>query len=291
MLAFYFFAYFWGNFIAFVQPQKKTMMRKLYILLLLSLLSIASSVKAQTNIQEMYDFNRQQMTTTLEMFQNDDWGSTFFFVDIYHHFDKNTPTDFYTEIARSFNFWKGTAMKDFSLHAEWNGGCGIFNLDNTSYGGYPVNNAWLFGAEYCVHSDDYSRTLTLEVLYKNIRGGHSQVPMQFTAVWGLNDIFGAKGLNFSGFADFWWEDQTWVNPSYQPSFANLFSSPTWNTHCVFISEPQLWYNVGQFFNCNNLFIGGELEVSCHFSGNAKYEEGVAARGFKVNPAAGIKWNF
>ena len=42
--------------------------------------------KAQTNIQVMYDFgkDRQNVTTTLEMFKGDNWGSTFFFVDITH---------------------------------------------------------------------------------------------------------------------------------------------------------------------------------------------------------------
>ena len=254
-------------------------MKKLHIALLLSLFAFTSVAKAQTNIQEMYDFNRQQLTTTLEMFKADNWGSTFFFVDIYHNFDDNTPTDFYVEIARSLNFWKGTALKDFSLHAEWNGGCGIYDLGHLGWGGYPVNNAWLFGAEYFIHSTDYNNTLTLEVLYKNIRGGNSQVPMQFTAVWGMNDLFGAKGLNFSGFADFWWEDHEWYAyaPDAEPGI----------TKWVFISEPQLWYNIGQFFNCENLFIGGEVEVSCNFSG--KYA--ALTRGWEVNPAAGIKWVF
>ena len=251
-------------------------MRKLHIALLLGLLTLAGIAKAQTNIQEMYDFNRQQLTTTLEMFKADNWGSTFFFVDIYHHFDESTPTDFYTEIARSLNFWKGTTLKDFSLHAEWNGGCGIYNLGQLGYGGYPVNNAWLFGAEYFLHSQDYNNTLTLEVLYKTIRGINSDVPLQFTAVWGMNNLFGAKGLNFSGFSDFWWEDHTWAA-----------DNSVRETKCVFISEPQLWYNIGQFFNCENLFIGGEVEVSCNFSG--KVNAGIS--GWEVNPAAGIKWNF
>lgn len=246
-------------------------MKKHYLILALALM-IAGLAEAQTNIQEMYDFNRKQMTTTLEMFKGDNWGSTFFFVDIYHKLDQSTPTDFYTEIARSLNFWNGTALKDFSLHVEWNGGCGIYNLP-IGYGGYPVNNAWLFGAEYFFHSADFNNTLTLEALYKNIRGGSSQVPMQFTAVWGLKDLFGLKGLVFSGFADFWWENIIW-------------SDAEKNTTTVFITEPQLWYNIGQHFNCENLFIGGEVEISNNFTGNVG-----GVRGWQVNPAAGIKWNF
>ncbi len=265
-------------------------MKKIY-LFVVAALALSVSVQAQTNIQEMYDFNRDQMTTTLEMFKPDNWGGTFFFVDIYH--TKNiAPTDFYVEIARSLNFWHNTPMKDFSLHAEWNGGCGIFP-NYIGFGGYPVKNAWLFGAEYFFHSNDFKNTLTLEVLYKDIRNGESKLPLQFTAVWGMNDLFGVKGLVFSGFADFWWENQVLANPEWnkltlvQQALAAIQGTPTptVNTTGVFITEPQLWYNIGQHFHCDNLFIGGEVEISSNFIGATN------EKGWKVNPSAGIKWNF
>ena len=63
-------------------------------------------IKAQTNIQEMYDFKRGHFTTTLEMFKTDAFGSTFFFNDIYHPSKLNGPTGYYTEIARAINFWQ-----------------------------------------------------------------------------------------------------------------------------------------------------------------------------------------
>lgn len=230
--------------------------------------------KAQTNIQEMYDFNRGHFTTTLEMFKGDNWGSTFFFTDIYHT-NNIAPTDFYTEIARSINFWgKNTSVGDnfvnnISLHVEWNGGCGIYNAEPLGWGGYPVNNAWLYGIEYFIANNDFSQRLTLEVMYKDIRGGHSNVPLQFTAVWGLDNLFGVPGLSFSGFADFWWEDVTW----------NIGET----THTTFLAEPQLWYQVGRFFRCDNLNIGGEVEIANNFSG--------AAQGWTVRPCLGIKWGF
>ena len=40
---------------------------------------------------------------------------------------------------------------------------------------------------------------------KTIRKTDQNVPMQLTAVWTCNDLFGVKGLKFDGFADFWWE--------------------------------------------------------------------------------------
>ena len=58
-------------------------MKKLFITFA-AIILMAFCAEAQTNIQEQYDFNREHLTTTLEMFQPDNWGSTFFFTDIYH---------------------------------------------------------------------------------------------------------------------------------------------------------------------------------------------------------------
>ena len=242
-------------------------------------------VKAQTNIQEMYDFGRKHMTTTLEMFKGDNWGSTFFFVDIYHT-NNIAPTDFYAEIARTINFWgRNTSIGDnfvnnLSLHVEWNGGNGIYDLGALGWGGYPVNNAWLAGIEYFIANNDFSQRLTLEVLYKNIRGTKAgfdktaDVPLQFTAVWGLDNLFGVRGLSFCGFADFWWENNSWVN---------VDDGTVTNTTTTFLTEPQLWYQVGRHFNCDNLNIGGEIEIAHNFAG--------ADLGWTVRPCLGIKWGF
>lgn len=80
------------------------------IVLVAAMLLAFVGAKAQTNIQEMYDFNRGHFTTTLEMFKGDNWGSTFFFNDIYHPTNALMPTGYYTEIARALNFWQHTAL-------------------------------------------------------------------------------------------------------------------------------------------------------------------------------------
>lgn len=216
--------------------------------------------KAQTNIQEMYDFNRGHFTTTLEMFKSDNWGSTFFFTDIYHP-NQIMPTGYYTEISRALNFWHGTPLNAFSLHLEWNGG-------------QFANNCYLFGVEYFLHNADYSNTFTFELMYKNIHGMNNYLPFQFTFVWGLSNIFGANGLSFSGFLDIWSE--------------NTFGENT----IVALAEPQLWYNVGRHFNCPNLMVGGEIELAYNFAGG--YHSGLAwakNEGFNVAPCLGIKWAF
>jgi len=231
---------------------------------------------AQTNLQVFYDFgkDRKQITTTFEMFKQDKWGDTFFFID--HDFrtkskdghlsinaGNEAPCGTYFEIARGLNFWQNTKLAPFSLHVEYNGGV---------YDGFYVNNAWLFGVNYFMHSPDFKNTLTLQALYKTIAKAKSDVPMQFTVVWGMNDLFGVDGLSFSGFADFWWQDH-----------AALKDNGAWvSKSTTFISEPQIWYNVGRHFGCENLNIGGEVEFSNDFG---TYD------GFKCNPCLGIKWNF
>lgn len=245
---------------------------KKHLFLFVALVATAFCAKAQTevnfNLQEQYDFNREHLTTTLELFATDNWGSTFLFTDIYHKFDEPYASGYYTEIARGLNFWKNTKLGGLSAHVEWNGGQ------------WPVSNAWLFGAEYFLHNEDYSNTFTFELMYKWIAGQDDYIPLQFTFVWGMNDIFGAKGLSFSGFVDVWGEKTQWVNDNNEVE----------ETKFVVVSEPQIWYNIGQFFNCEHLYIGGEVELAYNFAGawrSILYKN----KGFNVSPACGIKWNF
>ena len=244
------------------------------------LLGMVSFATAQTNIQEMYDFNRGHFTTTLEMFQADKWGSTFFFTDIYHPNDWQGPTSYYTEIARALNFWQNTTLAPLSLHVEWNGGNGLFSVPLSYDGGFTINNCWLFGVEYFLHNADFSNTFTFELMYKAIEGATDNIPVQFTFVWGMKNFIGVKGLVFSGFLDIWGEKNTW-------GVDNNGNDIT--TGLVALSEPQLWYNLGQHFGCENLFVGGELELAYNFTGGCKV--GADNKGFTMAPAAGIKWVF
>ena len=232
----------------------------------------AQGAKAQTNLQIFYDFgpDRQHVTTTLEGFYNDNWGNTFFFVD--HDFGKDlngkvlSPSGTYLEIARCLNFWQDSALAPLSLQVEYNGGV---------YNGYGINNAFLAGIDYFVHNADFSNTFNFKVLYKKIQNTAQNAPLQFTFVWGMQDIFGVKGLRFSGFADFWWED----HHLYSDHNGTILPE---HAHTVFISEPQLWYNLGQHFGCDNFNIGGEVELSYNFG---------TAKGFWARPCAGVKWVF
>ncbi|MBQ2162063.1 MAG: DUF5020 family protein, partial [Bacteroidales bacterium] len=190
--------------------------------------------------------------------------NTFFFID--HDFgskDSNNrpyaPSGTYMEIARCLNFWQNTALAPLSLQVEYNGLVG-------------VNQNFLFGLDYFVHNSDFSNTFNFKVLYKTFSiGVTSDVPVQFTFVWGMQDLFGLKGLRFSGFADIWGENVI--------NFMEGLDKPR---KFVFISEPQLWYCIGQHFGVPNLNIGGEVELSCNFAG---YD------GFYARPCIGTKWVF
>lgn len=240
-------------------------MKKSIIIVVLLFSTIG--LKAQTNIQEMYDFNRGHLTTTLEMFQADRWGSSFWFVDIYHP-DIALPSDFYSEISRSLNFWKDSKLGALSMHIEWNGGIN-------------ASNCWLFGAEYMLHNKDFSNIFKFVLMYKYISGQDKNFPMQFTFFWEMKDLFSVKGLAFSGFLDVWGEKITWgLTDALTPD----------ETDWVMLSEPQIWYNLGQHFNCENLHVGGEVELAYNFAGGYR-TNWARNKGFNAAPCLGIKWIF
>lgn len=241
---------------------------------------LAAGAFAQTNLQVFYDFgkDRKYITSTLEMFKSDNWGNTFFFVDYDYNWKNGkdkviSPNSTYMEIARCLNFWGESALAPLSLQIEYNGGVGSYYYDQAGvryHAPFYVENAWLFGVDYFLHSEDFSNTLNLKVLYKHWAESKG-TPLQFTAVWGMQNLFGVEGLRFSGFADFWGQDQTFT----------LSDDSKKDTKWVFISEPQLWYNIGSLFGCPNFNIGGEVEISNNFT----------QEGFMCNPCLGVKWDF
>jgi hypothetical protein len=230
------------------------------VAILIVLLSIAS-VQAQ-NLQVHYDFgkNRKLVTSTVEMFKPDKWGSTFFFIDMnYDAKNGKTVSLAYWEIARGIKLGKSP----FAAHVEYNGGFGQFNMGE-SYGAFPINDAWLAGLDYNLNNADFTRGITFQVLYKYIRD-KQDASFQLTAVWYMHML--NKKLTFDGFADFWREDNTFINSNETVD----------KTKFVFLTEPQIWYNATE-----NLSLGSEIEISSNFSGN---------KGFMVNPTLAGKWKF
>ena len=91
-------------------------------LFLCMLLSAVPELQAQ-NIQLHYDFGRSLydkdlkgrplLTSTVEKFHPDNWGSTYFFIDM--DYTSEGVASAYWEIARELKFWKGP----FSAHLEY----------------------------------------------------------------------------------------------------------------------------------------------------------------------------
>ena len=177
--------------------------------------ALTVSAHAGTNLQLFYDFGSlgtacanqrtNRVTTTLELFYGDPWGSTFAFIDLDYNIHpndpKNTPFQGYFEIARCLNFWQNTKAKDLSIQVEYNGGLGLYKDDLGDIRGYGINHAALVGLNYCLHTEDYKNIFNLEILYKYIVDDYNKlannVPLQFTFVWGCDDFCTAPGLRFS----------------------------------------------------------------------------------------------
>ena len=241
---------------------------------LVSSAQVRTPGNGNTNLQLFYDFgkDRQIVTTTMEGFYNDPWGNTFFFID--HDFTPlaRAMDGTYVEVARCFNFWPESHFKGLSVQLEYNGGV---------YSRYNINHAFLAGLDLFLHSENYKNTFNFKVLYKYIIYDNyltqTKFPVQLTAVWGFQDLFGLKGLRFSGFADFWGQEHN----LYYNAAGETLDSPSSSSY-VFISEPQLWYAALQSLGCPNFNIGGEVELAWNFG---------STRGFTVRPCLGVKWVF
>lgn len=233
-------------------------------LMTIALMAVAALSANAQNIQLHYDFGRniytgeeagrQKVTVTLEQFKADQWGSWYYFVDVdmSRHFTESA----YTEISREFNLGK---QSPFAAHMEYDGGL--------SKGG-SFQQAGLIGAAYNGHTADFSKTWSVQLLYKHFfksyANTHSYASAQLTGVWGLN--FLANKLSFAGFIDFWRGEKTT------------------NGHgcLVVLSEPQLWYNFNKHFS-----VGTEWEFSNNFVYNA---DPTSTKTFFVNPTLAVKWN-
>ncbi len=229
--------------------------------LLFAVLLIIGKAAFAQNLQVHYDFgeDRKMITTTLEMFKPDKSGSTFFFVDMDYGSDASGIDGIdlaYWEIARSF---KWNENQKFEPRIEYNGG-----FLRNKFGAFSINSTYLVGGQYTWNNDDFSRVFTLQANYKYIKD-IEDASFQITGVWGM--YFFNRKLYFSGFADFWKEEHTVFGDNGSATTADF----------VFLTEPQLWYNVYPNFS-----FGTEIEISYNFGVN---------EGTMVNPTLAAKWTF
>ena len=232
---------------------------KTKVLFITFICMLTTNLLAQ-NIQLHYDLGsalhseldaRPKLTTTVEMFKPDNWGSTFFFVDMDYADGKVASA--YWEIARELKFWENP----FSIHLEYNGGLN------------HIDNSYLGGATYTWNKNDFSSGFTLTAMYKYIHNNPEPNGFQLTSTWYWHFCKGK--LSFNGFVDFWREKHVDMNG---------------NEHdYVIMTEPQFWVNLNKFKGINekfNLSIGTEWEITNNFA---------ILDGFYLNPTIALKWTF
>ena len=235
-------------------------MRKLIVCALMAVAAVSATAQ---NIQLHYDFgrniypneedDRQKVTVTIEHFRADKLGSWYYFVDIdlTNKFFRSA----YTEISREFKFGLNSP---FAAHIEYDGGL--------SHNGGSYQQAALIGPAYNGHTADFSKTWSVQLLYKRFFKSYDYTSayhsVQLTGVWGLN--FANNKCTFSGFIDSW-------------------RGETANGHgqLVILTEPQFWYNVTP-----HLSFGSEVEISNNFIYNT-YND----KSFFINPTIAAKWTF
>lgn len=240
-------------------------MKKVLLTIVLAVVALLPAA-AQLNLQLHYDFghniygkelsNRQYLTATIENFTPDKWGSTYFFVD--GDLGDNQLKSVYAELARELCFWKVPV----AVHVEYNGGL-------SGYGSY--NDAYLAGVAYNWANGDFSRTFSVQALYKYLARQvvGTKHSWQLTAVWGMH--FADRMFTFSGYVDLWYDESV-------------------NGSLILSSEPQFWFNLNRLKGVDddfNLSIGAEVELCNNLVWPA---EGKNNRFYAI-PTLALKWTF
>ncbi len=246
-------------------------MKKLLSLVFMAVICLMGHAQ---NVQLHYDLghslngnlgNRPSVTTTVEMFRPDSWGSTYFFVDL--DYQRDGVAGAYWEISREFSLVKNNT---FAAHVEYNGG---LTSDENTWNATRFQHAALIGPAWNWHNADFSRTFSLQAMYKHFfKNSHwdqdAFSSFQLTAVWGMKLADG--WVDFSGFADLW-------------------HHPDVRGKLIFLSEPQLWVNFNKVKNWEkvNFSLGAEVELSNSFVYNAYGNN----NRFYAIPTLAAKWTF
>lgn len=212
-------------------------------------------IKAQ-NLQLHYDFGaeRQFVTSTFEYGKFTEKGNTFMFIDFDYGRTDGTSLG-YWEILHEFKI--NSVFEGFNIHVEYNDGLVIKRDDQSPTLGFPIHRAYLLGVGMPINIGDFTLNTAVSAKYFEAM---PDVEAQVTISWFYK--FWDNKITFSGFADLWSQDLYYNGTKYG----------------VFLSEPQLWYNINPTFS-----VGSEVEMSKNFllSDNGA---------FMVRPTIAVKWN-
>ncbi len=213
-------------------------MKSIILVLLLSLL-------AGQNLQLHYELDqgRRYMVSTLEMFRPDDFGATYWFVDVqYDDSGTKSASLAYLELARYFKFPLGNKLQ---TTVQYNDGLFL---------GGGLGQVWLGGVSTYLNLPILP--LTVDLLYRHQSGTVSN-DIQITTVWSRT-VFDGK-ISLMGFFDLW-------------TFANAGND---GKDWIFLSEPQLWYHLTE-----QAALGGEIHIFYNFPVVSQAWEFYPTLGFK-----------
>ncbi len=236
-----------------------------------SLLLTGGLCRAQ-NVQLHYDMGhatstdlsgRPNVTTTVELFKPDRWGSTYFFTDVDYYSDGAAGA--YWEISREINF---THNRQWAFHVEYNGGA--TSVEHTAIA-TRFQHALLAGGAWNWANRGFTKTFSLQAMFKQYFKGQYRDAFsgfQLTGVWGIT--FAQSLLTFSGFADLWYDKDV-------------------DGKLIFLSEPQLWFNFQALHGWEDvhLSLGSEVELSNNFV----FDDLGRNNRFRAIPTLAAKWTF
>lgn len=237
------------------------------------LLAAASSIAVAQNVQLHYDLGhaiygklsgRPNVTTTVEMFKPDKWGSTYLFTDIDYYGDGAAGA--YWEFGREFSFG---GKRRWAARLEYNGGA--TSLEHTEVAS-RFQHALLAGLAWNWASEDFSKIFSVRAMYKQYFNGYSRhgfPGFQVTAVW--ENTF-ARGLcSFNGFIDVWRDKDV-------------------DGQLIVLAEPQFWVNLNaasERMKNVKLSLGTEVEISNNFV----FDDQGRNNKFFAIPTIAAKWTF
>ena len=195
---------------------------------IVSLALILNTFVIAQNLQLHYEASedREYFVSTLEMFKPDNYGTTFWFVDM----EYATPgvkgvSLSYWEIARSFTL----PLNNLSATVQYNDGVANFG---------SLGQVWLAGVNY--YLDLGFVVLPIDILYRAAQGADSP-DFQLTTTWFVPLM--DSHVEFAGFVDFWSQDKMGTD----------------DKQFVVLAEPQIWYQANE-----HLSVGSEVEISNNF---------------------------
>lgn len=230
-----------------------------HTLFFLALLALPAALTAEekslwTNLQLHRDVHRELFTSTIEIFEQDRWGTTFFFTDF--DFGSTGQQASYFEIARHHAVLRMGKAK-WNLTAQYNDGV----LPTDAEFGKGIPRTVLGGVAV---SEVNAGPVSLELQALARQEFAAELGWQFTAVWYWP--IGKTPLEFLGYVD--------VNSNHTGDQPNSLQA-----------EPQLQFRSGIWA------IGTELEISRNFTGAYTEKNGFAYHTWYTHPTIFLRVDF